>query len=88
MNLNDVSSESREDIPFFPFSLHERRENVSIWWFEKNFSQSFYGNFASRQCNSCTLIMLLIASKIRIYKIGVCSIPLHKLLNYASNLIS
>ncbi|KAG4069623.1 hypothetical protein HA402_014646 [Bradysia odoriphaga] len=58
-----------ELIPFFPSNLHEKQGKVSVWWFERNFSQSFYGAFASRQCNSCMLIMLLIASRIRIYNI-------------------
>lgn len=72
MDLTDISSKlKRTDIPFFPSSLYEKRTDISVWWFERDFSQSFYGEFASAQCNSCMLIMLLTASKIRKYKIGV-----------------
>ncbi|CAD7082746.1 unnamed protein product [Hermetia illucens] len=51
-------------IPFFPAYDYENVNGVSVWWFEREFSQGQYGKHAHRGTNSCTLITVLTAQKI------------------------
>ncbi|XP_034485787.1 uncharacterized protein LOC117790439 [Drosophila innubila] len=45
-------------------SSYEQVNDVSIWWFPPDFSQSRFGDYQESGSNSCTLISLLIADKI------------------------
>lgn len=51
-------------LPFYPACSYERRNDISVWWFEKDFSQNSYGQNAERGRNACVLIVLLTAAKI------------------------
>lgn len=62
-------------IPFFPAYDYENVNGVSVWWFEREFSQGQYGKHAHRGTNSCTLITVLTAQKIAQGRIKVsCSL--------------
>ena len=59
------AKEDEPNIPFYPtFQLQQLLDgDQKLWWFEKEFSQSFYGIHANKNSNACTLIVLLMASK-------------------------
>lgn len=53
------------ELPFYPVcSIDQRSDGVTVWWFEKDFSQITYGPHPDRGRNACVLIVLLTASKI------------------------
>lgn len=53
------------ELPFYPVcSVDQRPDGVTVWWFEKDFSQITYGPHPDRGRNACVLIVLLTASKI------------------------
>lgn len=53
------------EIPFYPaFSIEKRHDGVTVYWFEKDFSQVSYGKRPERGRNACVLIALLTASKL------------------------
>lgn len=68
---------SKTKIPFFPTYESEVRGNVTVAWFPKQFSQSYY-NAQQQECtsNACTLIAVLIASNWFYNHITVCTLKL------------
>lgn len=42
-------------------AVYEKRNNVNVWWFPKEFCQSRFGEYRESGTNSCTLISLLLA---------------------------
>lgn len=65
-NDDDIDSDVRIELPFFPTAIYERMQTVpvSVWWFEPEFSQSAYGRHHDSGChsNACTIITLLTAA--------------------------
>lgn len=53
-------------IPFLPAYTLEQisHRNLTVWWFEQNFSQITYGPSPERGSHACVLIALLTASKL------------------------
>lgn len=51
-------------LKLYPYFKHKQYGNISVWWFQKAFSQSRYGTYRKSGRNSCTLIALTLADKI------------------------
>lgn len=58
-------------LPFYPVCSTDRVNDVTVWWFEKDFCQIGYGPNPERGRNACVLICLLTAAKI-----GQKSVPM------------
>lgn len=67
-SLATPSTSKSIEIPFYPaFSIEKRHDNITVYWFERAFSQVSYGNKPERGRNACVIIVLLTASKLAHY---------------------
>lgn len=61
--LSLTLSSTSIELPFFPTYDYELQNSLSIWWFEREFSQIAYGRNSKSENQSCILIALLMAAK-------------------------
>ncbi|CAO1370658.1 unnamed protein product [Diamesa tonsa] len=61
----DTADTLASEIPFYPDYRYERSldNTLNVYWFEKDFCQHNYGQYAHRNSNACTIIVLLMAAK-------------------------
>lgn len=60
------SPSASTSIPFFPgyTTDYKAHSDLTVWWFEKDFSQITYGPSPERGRHSCVLITILTAAKV------------------------
>lgn len=62
-NTGDSNTDKKDtavasEIPFYPDYRYERSldNTLNVYWFEKDFCQHNYGQYAHRNSNACTII--------------------------------